>query len=162
MAYGEIYRGEEILYLVEIADETGAKLVRPFDQTGGNTSISTDEIDIDTKDRSGSAHGRVTQTISLEGNLTEGDPFPKAMLTMVRQKEYARIYEVDTRTNEAEVGAYMVTTFDREFSNGDNATYTLDATLFGDVQAIKLEEIPEGAPALVGEEDNGTGNGTDD
>lgn len=149
MAVGEMYKGEEFIYLVEIED-SGKKIVRPFDQTGGSTSISADEIDIDTKDRTGSDYGKITQTISLEGNITEGDPFPKAMISAIRAKEYVKIYEVNTRDLTAEYGMYMVSTFDREFSNGDHATYSLDGTLMGDVCETKLNKMPDGAPALEG------------
>ena len=162
MAEGEIYKGEEFIYLVEIKDGNGTSLVRPFDQTGGSTSIETDEIEIDTKDRTGSSHGKITQTISLEGNITEGDPFPKAMLRMIRAKEYVKIYEIDARTNEGEYGMYMVTTFDREYENGDNSTYSLEGTLFGTTKEIELDEIPEGAPPLEGMEDEDEDNGNGD
>src|SRR5690625_7182550 len=107
MADVEIYKGEEFLYLVETVTETGTELIRPFDQTGGGTSISADEIELDTKDRSGSDYGKVTQTISLEGNITEGDPFPDYIKKAMRNKEFVKIYEVNTRTKEAEYGMYM-------------------------------------------------------
>lgn len=162
MAYGEIYRGEEIVYLVEITDSTGTTLVRPFDQTGGSTSISTDEIEIDTKDRTGSSHGKITQTVSLEGNITEGDPFIKAMKRIVRNKEYVKIHEANTRTNESEYGMYMVTTFDRDYANGDNATYSLEGTLFGTPVETELDVIPEGAPPLTEPDpDNDEGSGVE-
>src|SRR5699024_4314522 len=102
MADGEIYKGDEFLYLVETVTETDTELIRPFDQTGGGTSISADEIELDTKDRSGSDYGKVTQTISLEGNITEGDPFPDYIKKAMRNKEFIKIYEVNTRTKEAE------------------------------------------------------------
>jgi len=149
MAMGEMYKGEEFIFLVEI-DDDGKKIVRPFDQTGGSTSISADEIEYDTKDRSGSDYGKVTQTISLEGNITEGDPFPAAMKKAIRAKELVKIYEVNTRDLTAEYGMYMISTFDREYSNGDNATYTLDGTLSGEVCETKLNRIPDGAPAHGG------------
>lgn len=148
MAVGEIYKGEEFLYLVE-ADEN---IIRPFDQTGGGTSLSADEFDIDTKDRSGSDYGKVTQTISLEGNITEGDEFPAYIKAAIRNKEFVKIYEVNTRDLTAEYGMYMITTFDRDFSNGDLSTYTLNGTLFGDVCETTLSALPQGAPAIEGME----------
>lgn len=151
MATGQVYKGEEFLYLVEI-DDGGTQVVRPFDQTGGGTSISADEIELDTKDRTGSDYGKVTQTISLEGNLTEGDPFVKYIKNAIRNKEFVKIYEVNTRTLDAEYGMYMVSSFDREFSNGDYATYSLDGTLFGDICETSLNRIPDGAPPLEGME----------
>jgi len=150
MAAGEIYKGEEFLFLVEIETDAGKEIVRPFDQTGGGTSLSADEMELDTKDRTGSDYGKVTQTISLEGNITEGDPFVKYVKKAVREKKFVKIYEVNTRTLEAEYGLYMVSTFDREFSNGDYATYTLDGTLFGEICETTLNLVPTGAPALEG------------
>ena len=162
MADGEIYKGEEFLYLVETVTETGTELIRPFDQTGGGTSISADEIELDTKDRSGSDYGKVTQTISLEGNITEGDPFPDYIKKAMRNKEFVKIYEVNTRTKEAEYGMYMLTTFDREYTNGDLSTYTLDGTLYGNVCTATLTEIPDGAPPLEGMDcDGDTGGGVE-
>lgn len=152
MAVGEIYKGEEFLFLVEIEDDLGNKIVRPFDQTGGNTSLSADEIEIDTKDRTGSDYGKITQTISLEGNITEGDPFPEAMKKAIRSKKFVKIFEVNTRDLSAEYGMYMISTFDREFSNGEFATYSLEGTLFGEICETTLNRIPDGAPALEGME----------
>lgn len=81
------YRGEEILFAVVIDDETsGEKLVRPFNQTGGSTSSEADSIDLDTKDKTGSDYGKVTQNVSFEGVITEGDPFVKAMKKKQRKK----------------------------------------------------------------------------
>ena len=150
MAVGEIYKGEEFVYLVEIEDD-GKKVVRPFDQTGGGTTISADSIDIDTKDRTGSDYGKITQTISLEGNLTEGDPFPAAIKKAIRAKEFVKIYEVNTRDLSAEYGMYMINSFDRAFGNSDHATYTLEGTLFGDICETELTRLPDGAPAIGGD-----------
>lgn len=150
MAVGEIYKGEEFIFLVEAELDDGTEVIRPFDQTGGGTSSTADELEIATKDRSGSDYGDVTQTISLEGNITEGDPFPKYILRAQRSKKFVKIYEVNTRTLEAEYGMYMVSSFDKDYSNGDLSTYTLNGTLFGDVCETELTAIPDGAPALEG------------
>lgn len=150
MAVGEIYKGDEFLFLVEIETDNGTSIVRPFDQTGGGVSSSADEIELDTKDRSGSDYGKVTQTISLEGNLTEGDPFPKAVLKAQREKKFVKIYEVNTRDLTAEYGLYMISSFDKDYSNGDMSTYSLSGTLFGDVCETKLNRIPDGAPPIGG------------
>lgn len=150
MAVGDIFKGEEFVYLVEIEAE-GKKVVRPFDQTGGGTSISSDEIEIDTKDRTGTDYGKITQTVSLEGNLTEGDPFPAAIKKAIRAKEFVKIYEVNTRDLSAEYGMYMINSFDREFGNSDHATYSLEGTLFGDICETELTRLPDGAPSSVGD-----------
>jgi len=146
MAVGEIYKGEEFLFLVEIETDDGKSIVRPFDQTGGSVSSEADEMEIDTKDRSGSDYGKVTQTISLQGNITEGDPFPKAVLKAQRAKKFVKIFEVNTRDLTAEYGMYMISSFEKEYENGDLSTYSLDGTLFGEVCETELNRIPEGAP----------------
>lgn len=151
MAVGEIYKGEEFIYLVEAMIDDVKSVIRPFDQTGGSTSISADEMEIDTKDRSGSDYGKVTQTISLEGNITEGDPFPEYIKAAIRNKEFVKIYEVNTRDLTAEYGMYMISTFDRDFGNGDLSTYTLDGTLFGEICETVLTALPKGATTAEGE-----------
>src|SRR5690625_7441869 len=80
----------------------------------------------------------------------------------MRNKEFVKIYEVNTRTREAEYGMYMLTTFDREYTNGDLSTYTLDGTLYGNVCTTTLTEIPDGAPPLEGMDcDGDTGGGVE-
>lgn len=151
------YKGEETLFVVEIDDEVGTTLVRPFNQTGGSTNLAADSIDLSTKDKSGSDYGNVTQEVSLEGIITEGDPFVDAMKKKIRAKEFVKIYEVNTRTKEAEYGMYMISAFDRDFSHGEFATYSLSGTLNGEVTEETLTEIPEGAPTT----EQGNGGGTD-
>lgn len=143
---GYKYKGEDTLYLVEVKTDTGKELVRPFDQTGGGTSLSSDDIDVSTKDRTGTEYGDVTQTVSLEGEIAEGDIFIKATKKAIRNKEFVKIYEVNTLTNEAEYGFYKINSFDLEYPNGESSTYSLEGSLFGKVTEIKLTEIPEGAP----------------
>jgi len=144
------YKGEETLFVVEL--EEG--LVRPFNQTGGSVNLSADSIELSTKDKTGSDYGDVTREISLEGILTEGDPFAEEMERKILAKEFVKIYEVNTRTKKAKYGHYMITAFDREFSHGEFATYSLDGVLNGDISEETLEEIPEGAPT---EENEGGG-----
>lgn len=140
------YRGDEILFVVAIPDETtGETLHRPFNQTAGTTNISADAIDLDTKDKSGSDYGRVTEEVSLEGVVTEGDPFVDYVKKAIRKKEFVKIYEVDTRTKKAEWGMYMISSFEKSFGNGDFSTYSLSGTLNGEVTEETLTTIPEGA-----------------
>lgn len=140
------YRGGEIIFAVAIPNAGGTDvLMRPFNQTGGGTSISADSIDLDTKDKKGSDYGAVSQTVSLEGVLTEGDEFVDYIKSAIRNKEMVRIYEINTRTLQAESGLYMISTFDRDFSNGDYATYSLEGALNGDTTEVTLTEVPEGA-----------------
>lgn len=146
------YRGEEILYAVKL-DE----LVRPFNQTGGNTDLTADEIDLDTKDKTGSDYGRIRRTISLEGIITEDDDFVDEIEDKMLDKEFVEIYEINTRTKEAKKGLYMVSAFNKTFTNGEFATYTLNGTLNGSVTEETLTQIPEGAPDS--ENDSGNGDG---
>ncbi|MDF1510768.1 phage major tail protein, TP901-1 family [Robertmurraya sp. DFI.2.37] len=140
------YRGEEILFAVTIPDEeSGETLVRPFNQTGGSKNISADAIDLDTKDLTGSDYGKVSQEISLEGIITEGDPFPDYVENAVRNKQFVEIYEINTRTKEAEKGSYMISNFERSFGNSEFATYSLSGTLNGSVTKETLTTIPDGA-----------------
>lgn len=144
------YQGEDFLFAVEIPDTPDAKMIRPFNQTGGSTNIEADEIELDTKDKTGSDYGKVTQTVSLEGILTEGDEFIDYVKKAIRNKGFVKIYEVNTRTLKAEHGLYMVTSFNREFGNGDFATYSLDGKLNGEICEETLEELPAGAVADEG------------
>lgn len=146
------YKGEETLFVVEIEDEVGTALIRPFNQTGGSSNLASDSIDLSTKDRSGSDYGEVTQEVSLEGIITEGDPFVPEIKRKIRAKEFVKIYEVNTRTGIAESGMYMISAFDRDFAHGEFATYSLSGTLNGDVTEETLTEIPEGAGDVAGEE----------
>lgn len=140
------YKGDEFLYLVEIPSDLGtAKNVRPFNQTGGSTSIEADSVELDTKDKSGSDYGKISQSVSLEGVITEGDEFVDYVKKAIRAKEFVKIYEVNTRDLSAESGMYMITSFERDFSNGDFATYTLEGDLNGKVNLETLEEVPTGA-----------------
>lgn len=140
------YRGEEILFVVEIENATGsARLLRPFNQTSGSKEITADTIDLDTKDKMGSDYGKVSESLSLEGILTEGDGTVGVFVNALREKRLVKIYEVNTRTNEAESGMYMISSFNREYSNGDFATYSLEATLNGSVARQTLEMVPGGA-----------------
>ena len=150
------YKGEETLFVVEIEDVLGAStLIRPFNQTGGSVNIAADSVELSTKDKSGSDYGNVTQEVSLEGIITEGDPFVDAMKKKIRAKEFVKIYEVNTRTKEAEYGMYMISAFDREFSHGEFSTYSLSGSLNGDAVEETLTVIPEGAPVGPDQGDNG-------
>lgn len=148
------YKGEETLFAVEIELAGVGTLVRPFNQTGGSSNIAADSVELSTKDRSGSDYGNVTQEVSLEGIITEGDPFVDEIKRMIRNKEFVKIYEINTRTNESEFGMYMVSAFDRDFAHGEFATYSLSGSLNGDIEKETLTTIPEGAGATAEE---GTG-----
>src|SRR5690625_3985073 len=153
------YKGEETLFVGEIEGDVGAALHRPFNQTGGSVNIAADSVELSTKDKTGSDYGDVTQEAALEGIITEGDPFVDAIKAKIRAKEFVIIYEVNTRTNSAEYGMYMITAFDRDFAHGEFATYTLSGALNGDVVEEQLTEIPEGAPTT--EQESGGDGGVE-
>lgn len=160
------YRGDEFIFAIEIEDDNGEEMIRPFNQTGGSTSIEADEIELDTKDKTGSDYGKITQEISLEGLITEGDDFPDYVKKSIRGKEFVKVYEINTRTKKTEVGMYMVTSFEREYENGEFATYSFEGTLNGDICEFKLGEVPEGPESSDGgidcddeEEKYGDGSG---
>src|SRR5690625_2574159 len=119
--------------------------------------ISADTLKLSTNDNTESYNVAVTQEVSLEGILTEGDPFEKAMKKKIRNKEFVKSYEVDTRTKEAEYGMYMISAFDREYTHGEFATYSLTGSLNGDAVEETLTEIPEGAPTSEQDDDGGGG-----
>ncbi|MEW8987676.1 MAG: phage major tail protein, TP901-1 family, partial [Bacillus sp. (in: firmicutes)] len=82
---------------------------------------------------------------SLEGILTEGDPFIDYIKKAIRQKKFVEIYEINTRTKKAEIGNYMISSFERSFGNAEFATYTLSGMLNGEVTEETLTEVPVGA-----------------
>lgn len=141
------YKGEEFLYAVGEGE-----LMRSFNQTDGSHDISADEIELDTKDKTGSDYGKITETHSFEGIITEGDPFIDYVQEAIRNKQLITMHKINTRTLEAEKGKYMITSFNRGYTNGDFATYSLDLTLNGKVVDVKLSAVPEGAPATDDEE----------
>lgn len=142
------YSGSDFLYVVEVPAAGGGAAVthRAFNQTDGSDEVSSDDITLETKDKTGSDYGAVTHTISFGGVLTEGDPAVEYLRSAVRQKRFVRIYTVNVRTTEAEVGLYKINTFGRDFGNGDFATYSVDASLNGLLEEISLTTVPEGAP----------------
>src|SRR5690625_3570750 len=152
VADGYKMKGEDTLYLVDLGDG----LIRPFDQTGGSTSFDIDELEVSTKDRTGTDYGDITEVRSFEGELVKGDPFIAGVKAAIRAKKFIEIYEVNTLTDEAEKGVHMISSFELDHEHGDFATYSLEARLFGEVQTITLTEIPAGAPDLdVGGNDGG-------
>lgn len=135
------FKGEEFIYAVGEGE-----LMRGFNQTDGSHDISADEIELDTKDKTGSDYGKITESHSIEGILTQDDPFITYVLDKLRGKELIPMHVINTRTLEAEKGMYMITSFNRSYSNGDFATWSLDVTLNGKVEKVTLEAVPEGAP----------------
>lgn len=146
----KMYRGDEFLIAVVIKDDTGTdKTIRPFDQTESSHSIEADEIEAESKDRTISDYGKVTETRSFEGILAEGDSFIDAAKEKIRKKEYIELYEINKRTKEAEKGTYMITSFEKTASTGEFATYSLEVKLSGEVTTETMTTIPPGAGETV-------------
>lgn len=153
------YRGEEFLYLVEVEDGSGSTTHRPFNQTGGSSSIEADSIELDTKDKTGSDYGAVTESISIEGIMTEDDPAIKFIKQAIRSKLFIRIITVNTRDLSTEEGRYKIDSFEQSNANGEFATYTLGATLNGSLTEGELTELPDGAPDSGNDGDGGGAKG---
>lgn len=147
------YRGDEIIFAVSVPKSGEDNVLRFFNQTGGSSSKSADEIELDTKDKTGSDYGKITQNVSLEGIMTEGDETIEYVDEAMDNKKFIKIYEINTRTLDAKSGLYMITSFEKEYSNGEYATYTLEGTLNGKRSEETLKKVPEGAPES--EEDKG-------
>jgi len=157
-AVGYKYKGEDFLYLVDL----GGGLMRPFDQTGGSMSITSDDLEVSTKDRTGVDYGDVTVEVSFEGDIVKGDPFIDEVEKAILNKRFVEIYRVNIDTNNAKKGIYKINSFELGDDHGDFATYSLDATLFGELEEIELTEIPEGAPPLeLGGNDEGGSGGVE-
>ena len=127
-----IKRGNSIIYAIRFTDELdGSKTLRVLNQTGGSRSQSYDEIEISTKDVSGSDYGKKTETVSFEGLVTRGDVALKKINYMADNKQYVEILEIDVDAKEATVGSYKIDTIDFEYPNDESVTYSIEAKLFG-------------------------------
>lgn len=156
------YKGDEFLYLVEVEEDDDKKTRRFFNQTDGSKEIESDSIDLETKDRTGSDYGSITESISLEGILTEDDPAIKYVKKSLRKKKLIKITEVNTRTLDAETGDYMISSFEQENSVGEFATYSLDAELNGSIKESELDELPDGAEEKAEDDDDDDDKKDDD
>lgn len=152
------YKGDDFLYLLEInSDEPESKKShRFFNQTDGSRSISADDIELSTKDKTGSDYGSVTEEISIEGVLTQDDPAIEFVVDAIRGKKLVRLIRVDTKSEKTEEGFYKLNNFEQSDSSGEFATYSIDAKLNGKIEKGELTELPEGAPE---EDPSGVGAG---
>lgn len=142
------YKGDDFLYLVEIPGELPADDAshRLFNQTDGSHSIEADEVELNTKDKSGSDYGAVTENVSIEGILTKNDPAIKYIRDSIRGKKLVKIIKVDTTNETTEEGKYKLNNFEQSDSVGEYSTYSIDATLNGKITDGTLTTVPEGAP----------------
>lgn len=151
------YRGDDFLYLVEVKDEDGESTRRFFNQTDGSSSIESDEIELETKDKTGADYGSVTETVSIEGVMTKEDPAIPFIKKSIRKKRMVRIIQVNTRDMSTEEGKYKIDNFEQENETGEFATYSIEATLNGEIKEDELTEIPDGAPEGEDEEEKDQG-----
>lgn len=144
-----ILKGKDIVYAVRVPDEGGtATTLRVLYQTSGSRSKERDEVDVSTKDISGSAYGLKTETISFEGLMSADDPALQALEDAIDNAEYPEILEINVNTMEAKVGKYMISSFEVEYPGDDNATYSFEASLVGETTKETLTTVPAGADEI--------------
>lgn len=144
-----IVKGDKVVYAVRFTDDaTAEQTLRVLYQTSGSRSISRDELDINTKDIDGTGYGSKEETISFEGLMSTDDPALERLEEDIRQGRYAEILEINIDTLEARVGTYMLSSFDIEYPDDENATYSVEARLIGDLTDETLTEAPAGATSI--------------
>jgi len=144
-----ILKGKDIVYAVRVPDEGGtATTLRVLYQTSGSRSKERDEVDVSTKDISGSAYGLKTETISFEGLMSADDPALQALEDAIDNAKYPEILEINVNTMKAKVGKYMISSFEVEYPGDDNATYSFEASLVGDTTEETLTTVPAGATEI--------------
>lgn len=145
--FTEEFLGDEFVFAVVIpgVDANPDVTARVFNQTDGGRTIEAGDIELNTKDKSGSGYGQVTESVSLEGVLTQDDPAITYIEDSIRGRVYVEILKINTRTKEAERGNYKLSNFEDTYSNGEFANYSLEARLDGNVTKETLTEVPAGA-----------------
>lgn len=148
------FKGAETLYLIDIPqpDEKTTKTVRFFNQTSGSRSIEAGEIELKTKDKSGSDYGDVTQSASIEGICTEGDEGLDYVEEAILNKVLVRIHEVNLRSATAsefkvKSGTYMLNSLELSHENEEYSKYSIGLKLNGKISKGTLNKVPEGAPS---------------
>lgn len=141
------YLGDEWIYAVIIppVDAGTETTARVFNQTDGNHTIEAGDVELNTKDKTATGYGSVTESVSLEGVLTENDPAIPFITDSIRGRVYVEIMKINTRTLDAERGNYKLSNFEQTFSNEEFATYSLEAALYGTVTKTTVTEVPTGA-----------------
>ena len=144
-----VLKGDKKVFAVRFKDEeTTEQTLRVLYQTSGGRSISRDEIEISTKDIDGTDYGAKEETISFEGLMSKDDPALARLKEDIRAGRYAEILEIDIETLEAEVGTYMLSSFDMDFPDEESATYSVEAKLIGETTVETLEAVPAGATSI--------------
>lgn len=146
------FKGKETLYLIDIPQQDGtSETVRLFNQTSGSRSIEAGEIELKTKDKSGSDYGDVTQSVSIEGVSTEGDTGLDYIEEAITNKKLVKIHEVSLRSAtpdsfKVKSGIFMLTNVEFSNENEEFATYSIEAKLNGKLTVGTLTTVPDGAP----------------
>ncbi|MCC2538891.1 MULTISPECIES: phage major tail protein, TP901-1 family [Bacillus cereus group] len=147
------FKGAETLYLIDIpqADGKTVKTVRFFNQTSGSRSIEAGEIELKTKDKSGSDYGDVKQSTNIEGICTEGDEGLDYVEEAITNKVLVRIHEVSLRSATASAfkvksGTYMLNSLELSHENEEYSKYTIGLKLNGKLAKGTLSTVPGGAP----------------
>lgn len=144
-----ILKGDKIVYAIRFTDElTSEQTLRVLYQTTGGRSISSDDVEINTKDIDGVDYGNTTETVSFEGLMSTDDPALDRLKSDIRNKRFVEILEINIDTLEAEVGDYKINSLDFEYPDEESATYSFDATLIGETSEETLSEVPEGATTI--------------
>lgn len=144
-----ILKGDKIVYAIRFTDELSAEqTLRVLYQTTGGRSISSDEVEIATKDIDGSDYGKITETINFEGLVSTDDPALEQLKAHLKGKKFAEILEINIDTLKAEVGKYMISSLDFEYPDDESATYSFEATLVGATSEETLTEAPAGATTI--------------
>ena len=144
-----ILKGDKIVYAIRFTDEESAEqTLRVLYQTSGGRSISSDEVEISTKDIDGSDYGKITETISFEGLVSTDDPALEQLEAHLKGKKFAEILEINIDTLKAKAGKYMISSLDFEYPDDESATYSFEATLIGNTTEETLTEAPEGATTI--------------
>lgn len=155
----EEYRGDDFLYLIEVEDDDGESVRRFFNQTDGSSTIEADDIELETKDKTGTDYGSVTEELSIEGVLTKDDPAIPFIRKSIRKKKFVRIIEVNTEDLSTEEGMYKIDSFEKTSSTGEFAEYTIEASLNGSIKEDELDELPDGATDEDEKDEDGEGGG---
>lgn len=144
-----ILKGKDVVYAVRVPGEEGkSNTLRVLYQTSGSRSKERDEVDVSTKDISGSSYGLKTETISFEGLMSADDPALQALEDAIDNAKYPEILEINVNTLKAKVGKYMISSFEVEYPGDDNATYSFEASLVGNTTEETLKTVPAGAKGI--------------
>lgn len=144
-----ILKGKDIVYAVRVPGEGDkSDTLRVLYQTSGSRSKERDEVDVSTKDISGSAYGLKKETISFEGLMSADDPALQALEDAIDNAKYPEILEINVNTLKAKVGKYMISSFEVEYPGDDNATYSFEASLVGNTTEETLKTVPAGAKEI--------------